>query len=79
MPKYIRFQPLRIEIIFISKSSHITKAELFFVYGYGFVLTSLNYKEKGKKSKGNYCDTADFCNNRKKSKICMFVNKTNRK
>lgn len=51
MPKYIRFQPLRIEIIFISKSSHITKAELFFVYGYGFVLTSLNYKEKGKKAK----------------------------
>lgn len=26
--------------------------------------------KKRKKSKGYICDTADFCNNRKKSKLC---------
>lgn len=50
----MRFQSLRIEISFIFKSNHITKAEICYIYGYGCVLLSFDYKVKAKKAKGNF-------------------------
>lgn len=67
----MRFQSLRIEISFIFKSNHITKAEICYIYGYGCVLLSFNYKVKAKKGKRKFCDTADFGNKRKKSGVCV--------
>lgn len=64
LPKYIRFQLLRIKKTFIFKLSCIKKAELCYVYGYGCVLPSLNYKVKKKKRKSKFCDIAGFGNNR---------------
>lgn len=44
----MRFQSLRIEIGFIFKSNHITKPKICYIYGYGCVLLSLNYKVRAK-------------------------------